>query len=88
MRHSFGIPSKPQAFPNSKDCISFETSQGQKFAGVSSSAVASKPWTLASTVTYGHSHIIHTVLIGFLNNQQLWWLYRVDEIWGLKDHEL
>jgi hypothetical protein len=26
----FGMPSKPQAFPNFKDCISFEMSQGQK----------------------------------------------------------
>jgi hypothetical protein len=28
------MPSKPKAFPHFKDCISFETSQGQKLMGV------------------------------------------------------
>jgi hypothetical protein len=45
-RHSFG-PSKPQAFPNFKDCISFDASQVRKLTGMSSSKVASR----ASTCT-------------------------------------
>jgi hypothetical protein len=31
--HSFGMLSKPQAFPDFKGCISLETSQGQKLTG-------------------------------------------------------
>jgi hypothetical protein len=27
-RHSFGMQSKPRAFPDFKDCISFDMSQG------------------------------------------------------------
>jgi hypothetical protein len=40
--HSLGMPLKPQAFPYFKDCISFETTQGQKLTGMSSSTVASR----------------------------------------------
>jgi hypothetical protein len=38
-RHSFGMPSKPRVFPNFKDCISFETSQGRELTGMSSSTL-------------------------------------------------
>jgi hypothetical protein len=41
------MPSKPPAFPNFKDCISFKTSQGRKLTGMSSSTVARRasiPW--------------------------------------------
>jgi hypothetical protein len=34
------MPSKPQAFANFKDCISFETSQGRNLRGVPSSTAA------------------------------------------------
>jgi hypothetical protein len=40
-RHSLGMPSKPQAFPNFNGCIPSEMSQGQKLYGVSSSMVLS-----------------------------------------------
>jgi hypothetical protein len=48
-RHSFGVPSKPQAFRNFRYCISFETSQGRNLTGVPSSTLASRAWTVAST---------------------------------------
>jgi hypothetical protein len=48
-RHSFQMPSKPQAFPNFNECISFQTSQGRKLIGVSSTVVASKASTWAAT---------------------------------------
>jgi hypothetical protein len=47
-RHSFGILSKWQAFPNFKDYISFETSHGQILRGISSSTVTSRASTWAS----------------------------------------
>jgi hypothetical protein len=52
-RHSFGIPSKPQAFLNFKNSISFETSQGRKLTSQSQSHVTtddqsvSKSWIWA-----------------------------------------
>jgi hypothetical protein len=33
LRHSFGMPSIPQAFPSFKDRISFEMSHGQNLTG-------------------------------------------------------
>jgi hypothetical protein len=41
-RHLLGMPSKAQTIPNFKDCISFETSLGQKLIEMSSSMVASR----------------------------------------------
>jgi hypothetical protein len=48
-RYLFGMPSKPQTFPNFKDYISFESSQGRKLTGMSSSTVASRASTWAFT---------------------------------------
>jgi hypothetical protein len=36
---------------------------------------------------HGFHHTNHVVKIEFLNSQQLHWLSRMDEIWGLKNHE-
>jgi hypothetical protein len=49
LRHSFGMPSIPQAFLNFKDFINFCTSHGLILWGWVLSTVSSRAWTLAST---------------------------------------
>jgi hypothetical protein len=48
-RHSFAMSLKLHAFPNFKDCISFQMSQRWNLTGVSSSVVESRASTIAST---------------------------------------
>jgi hypothetical protein len=61
LRHSFGMRAMPRAFPNCTDCISFETSQDRKLAGMSSSTVASSASTWASACHHGHSRTSHVL---------------------------
>jgi hypothetical protein len=49
LRHSFGIPSIPQAFLIFNEFIIFWTSQGLTLSGGSVSTASSRAWTLAST---------------------------------------
>jgi hypothetical protein len=49
LKHLFGMPSIPQAFPSFKDWISFETSHGRNLTGGFLSTVVSRAWTRAST---------------------------------------
>jgi hypothetical protein len=49
LRHSFGMPSIPQAFLNFSEFISFCKSQGLTISGGLLSTVSSRAWTLAST---------------------------------------
>jgi hypothetical protein len=68
-RHSFGMISKPQAFPNFKDFISFETSQSR--------TVVSRASTWASTChLWSQSHKSRT--LNWFSKQC--WLYRLDKI--------
>jgi hypothetical protein len=49
LKHSFEIPSIPQAFLNFNEFINFCISQGLTFSKGVSSAASSSAWTLAST---------------------------------------
>jgi hypothetical protein len=49
LRHSFGMPSIPQAFFNFSVFIIFYRSHGLTLSGGLSCTVSSRPWTLAST---------------------------------------
>lgn len=69
-------------FFNSKGCISFETSQYRKLARIPSSTVASKAPIYPAHVVYGCSHT------GFQSILRKCWLYGLDKIWGLRDHEM
>jgi hypothetical protein len=87
LRHSFGMPWIPQAFFNFNDFIIFYTWHGQTLWGWVVSSVWSRVWTWASTRVHGFRHTDHVVWPEFPKCQQLRWLYRTDEIWGLKHHE-
>jgi hypothetical protein len=84
-RYLFGMPSKPQAFPNFKDCISFETSQGQKLMGTSSLTVASRALTWAPHVVCGHSHTNCMLWTIFSKQSAFMLALSVGKIMGLKE---
>jgi hypothetical protein len=62
LRHSFGMPSIPQALLNSRECITFYTSQGLTLSGGLLYMASSRAWALKPPpAIHGFRRIGHVV---------------------------
>jgi hypothetical protein len=74
--------SEPQTFPNLKDCTSFESLQGRKLTGAFSSMVRGRaPHVCGQTEkSYAPNWFLSSLLCN--------WLHQVNNMWGLREHEI
>jgi hypothetical protein len=88
LRHSFGIPSSPQAFLSFNKFIIFPVPRGLTFWKGVSPTDGNSVWTLSPHVFHGFRHAGHEMWTGFLNNPQSRWLSRSVDMLFQKDHEV